>query len=264
MNCQYCNNLLKNNWSLINHQKTAKYCLKLQEKTVEKNDKFNCNFCGIFLSTKQRLVSHAKSCNANTPYVQSIFAKYEQKISKLDKEITELKAQLQIYKELSDRELSCVEDIARQPRTQNNNTQNNLMMLSPLNLNKEAFAETIRDSFTKDYFLQGQKGVARFAVEKLLRDSDGKLKYVCTDPSRQVYRFKTLDGELERDIKAKKLTSVLAENLTKQSHSLSFEEISNNDDSGVFILCTNNFQDIKEMSEDNGDFRTELASLTTI
>ena len=40
--------------------------------------------------------------------------------------ITNLKAQLQIYKEISEHSRDTIEDIARQPRTQNNNTQNNL------------------------------------------------------------------------------------------------------------------------------------------
>lgn len=261
MECKFCSNILSSKYALRNHQKRTKYCLEIQEKLGNKitSELYICPDCSLSMNphTKNR---HSEKCKAT---LENENKKLKQSIIQKDKEITELKAQLQIYKELSERELSCVEDIARQPRTQNNNTQNNLMMLSPLDLNKESFANTIRDSFTKDYFLQGQKGVARFAVDKLLRDSDGNLKYICTDPSRQVYRFKTLDGELERDIKAKKLTSALAENLTKRSHNLSSEEMSNSD-TDVFILCTTNFQDIKDLSEDNGEFRSELASLTTV
>ena len=128
MECQYCKNTFKNRWSLLNHQKTTKYCLNLQNKKVTKTDNFKCQFCGLFLSTKQRLNSHIYSCNANTQHVKDLINTYEKTIYIKDKEINELKTQLQIYKELSERELSCVENIARQPRTQNNNIQNNFII----------------------------------------------------------------------------------------------------------------------------------------
>jgi hypothetical protein len=73
----------------------------------------------------------------------------------------------------------------------------------------------INKAVEKYYFLDGQNGVAKFAVDKLRRDEQGKLKYICTDLSRQIYRFKTLDGGLERDVKAKKLTSIIADDLAK-------------------------------------------------
>ena len=192
MNCEFCNNTFGTKYSLQAHQKRAKYCLSVQKKANSYivSELVKCNYCYKSFSP-HNMERHYDSCKQK---LKKRIEELEKLVIEKDIQIAELKSGNNIYKELSDRELSCVEDIARQPRTQNNNTQNNLMMLSPLNLNKEAFAETIRDSFTKDYFLQGQKGVARFAVEKLLRDSDGKLKYVCTDPSRQVYRFKTLDG----------------------------------------------------------------------
>jgi len=168
-----------------------------------------------------------------------------------------------IYKELSERELSCIEDIARQPRVQTNNTQNNLINMTPLDMSKDGFAKSIQEKFTKNYLLDGQKGAARFAVDNLLKDDQGKLQYVCTDPSRQIYRFKTLTGDLERDVKAKKLTKALVENLTKKSHNISASEIDGND-TDVFVVYTSNFQDIRDLANDNGDFRAELASLTTI
>ena len=53
-------------------------------------------------------------------------------------------------------------------------------MLTPFELNRERFSNMIKESFTKDYMIEGQKGVAKFAVDKLLRDENGKLQYVCT------------------------------------------------------------------------------------
>ena len=137
------------------------------------------------------------------------------------------------------------------------------MSMQPLDISTEGFAASIDEKFNKDYFLRGQKGAAKFAVDNLLRDEDGNLKYVCTDPSRQIYRFKSVSGDMERDVKAKKLTQAIAVNMTKKSHSITAAEMVDCD-ADVFVFYTSNFQDIKELSDDNGEFRAELALLTSV
>ena len=276
MNCEFCGNLFKNAYVLKSHQKRAKYCILIQNNTGEPVlQLYTCEFCSLQMahdnntrhitSCKKRASVLLENANNQIKELEKVIIKKDIEIAELKKdiEIAELKKGNIIYKELSDRELSCIEDIAKQPRTQTNNTQNNtLMMLTPMDMNQESFAKTITESFTKDYFLDGQKGAARFAVEKLLTDENGKLKYICTDPSRQIYRFKAQDGSLERDVKAKKLTMALSGNLTKKSHSITAGEIANGD-TDIFVIYTTNFQDIQDMSNDNGEFRSELASLTT-
>ena len=148
------------------------------------------------------------------------------------------------------------------PTTITNNQNNILMSLTPFDINKEKFAKKIREHFNKNYLINGQKGVAQFVVEKILKDEDGNLMYICTDPSRQIYRFKGSDGFIERDVKAKKLTSSLYDELRSKSHNISSEEIEGND-SDMFLLYSGRFQDIKELDEDNSEFRIELANLTT-
>jgi hypothetical protein len=226
-----------------NRQRHYNSCIKRYEKIIEEKD---------------NIIEE----NGN------IIAKKDKTIIDKDRIISDMKIQLEIYKELAQQSRKTVEEIAKQPRSQNNNvtnkTTNNLNMLTPMDMNVEDFGKIINDSFTKDYLLNGQKGAARFTVDKILKDSDGKLKYVCTDTSRQIYRFKTPDGLVQKDFKANKLSSVLVDNLTKKSHSITNDEIEKNTNADVFVLYTNNFQDIRDMSQDNGDFRTELAVLTSV
>lgn len=261
MNCEFCNNIFSTKYVLNNHQKRAKYCIELQksrgcEVTV---DLYKCEHCSLEMAVENKM-RHLNNCKIK---YKNIITTQAKKISDLEKELDKLQAKLEIYKELSDRELSCVEDIAKQPRNQVNTQTNNLMMMTPMDISQECFASSIQTNFTKDYLLDGQKGAARFAVDNLLKDANGDLKYICTDPSRQIYRFKTLTGELERDVKAKKLTRALCANLTKKSHAISASEMEGCD-ADVFVVYTSNFQDIRDLEEDNGEFRSELASLTTI
>ncbi len=51
MNCEFCKNKFVAKTSLIHHQKTAKYCLKLQGKN---NTLYTCEYCNKKLSTKNR------------------------------------------------------------------------------------------------------------------------------------------------------------------------------------------------------------------
>ena len=60
MECQFCNAILKNKYSLAIHQKKAKYCLIKQGKS---NDKYKCEYCDKTLSTKQHLEVHYISCS---------------------------------------------------------------------------------------------------------------------------------------------------------------------------------------------------------
>lgn len=271
MNCNFCNNTFSSKYVLNNHQKRAKYCIDIQKKngSLPIYDLYKCEFCDIEVAknTKDR---HLKSCRKRT---EKIIEEKDIKIYMLEKdlavknkELEEVYKQLEVYKHQLYEDDKFIKEIAKQPRNQTNqttNTQNNLINMTPLDISEAGFSQCIQDKFTKNYLLNGQKGAARFAVDNLLKDSDGKLKYVCTDPSRQIYRFKTLTGDLERDVKAKKLTKALVDNLTKKSHNISVGEIDGGD-ADIFVVYTSNFQDIRDLSDDNGEFRAELASLTTV
>ena len=61
--CKYCQKTFVSISNLNTHQKTAKYCLKLQNKPVS-ND-FKCDDCGKKFTTLYKVNHHLKSCNAN-------------------------------------------------------------------------------------------------------------------------------------------------------------------------------------------------------
>jgi hypothetical protein len=106
--------------------------------------------------------------------------------------------------------------------------------------------------------------MARFANSHLLRDEDGNLNYVCTDPARHVFKYKGADGEIERDIRAKKLTNAMNIFVTPKSREIACGKLADNSNADSFLLVMENSQSIKDSSEDNADFRTELAGLTTV
>lgn len=235
--CEFCSNTFKDSYKLKIHQKKAKYCLEIQGKTNSEKE-----------NVEKLLVKLTALATENT---------------QLKCENAQLKTENTFLKEENEEFKKTIADIAKTPQTINNTTnttQNNLLMLTPFELNRERFSNMIKESFTKDYMIEGQKGVAKFAVDKLLRDENGKLQYVCTDPSRQIYKFKTIEGEMERDVKARKLTKSIVDELKKKAQNITLQTVT--DDSDVFMLITNNLQNINGLEEDNSDFRNTLASLT--
>ena len=61
-----------------------------------------------------------------------------------------------------------------------NNQNNKYTFLTPFNLTKEEIKEKIEQNFTKDHFMNGQKGVADFTYNNLLLDEKKQLNYFAT------------------------------------------------------------------------------------
>ena len=263
MECPYCNNVFSSKTNLNTHQKTAKYCLKLQEINIPVH--FICKKCDKTFIHKHIYQKHISTCINTDTLEENKLLKQENKylketIDKLEQTIKELQDDL---KDVAVSAVSRPTSITNNTNNNTSNTQNILMNLTPFEMNKENFTEKIQDHFDKNYLVNGQKGVVQFVVEKILKDKDGKLMYICTDPSRQIYRFKSNDGIIERDVKAKKLTSVFYEEIKGKSYTITNNEIQNGN-SDMFLEYSGYFQDIKELEDDNAEFRIELASLTSM
>jgi hypothetical protein len=191
--------------------------------------------------------------------VRDLVAKKDREITELLIRVAELEAMNKILTRTQNQSQHCIEEIAKQPRSQKNNITNKVTVLTALDLSAERIKNIVENNFTKTHMLDGQKGVARFAVDHLLRDDDGKLSYICTDPSRHTYRFREGQHEV-KDVKSKRLTIALAPPVNDKSHRLAMQGVEDCPEQ-VFVLHES-FKDIKGMEEDNSDFRAELAVMT--
>ena len=155
--CNYCNHNFKNQSSLNYHIKTAKYCLKLRNQPITKNNIFNCIYCKKEFEYKNSMNRHIKICKRKESYyldnnihkLEEQKNIYENKLeaqkkmyeSKLDKQIkmyeniekkyeNQLKEQKESYekqiRELQNKLENIALRLADKPTTQNNtNTTNN-------------------------------------------------------------------------------------------------------------------------------------------
>jgi hypothetical protein len=105
--------------------------------------------------------------------------------------LRELETENRLLREQSKESQSTINEIAKQPRVATtNNNHNKIMITTPVDLSQPTVQLAIQNGFSDEYLVQGQKGVA---VENILKDDQGKLKYVCTDA---IFQYKNKDGSM--------------------------------------------------------------------
>ncbi len=89
MECTFCNKIFATKSSLNNHQKTTKYCLKLQGKNQK--DKFECQYCNKIFTIKTNLIGHYVICKE-----KEIHDRLKEREEELQKEFNKEKEKLEI------------------------------------------------------------------------------------------------------------------------------------------------------------------------
>jgi hypothetical protein len=266
--CEYCEKSFSTKSNLINHQKTAKYCLNKQQKNIIKE--YKC-CCQKIFTTKIIFERHNKICKIykeeNTKFENKIYLQklenenkiYLEQLEKKDKHIKELEAQLANI---------ALAGVTKSSIT-TNNINNKILNISSLDLNDDKIKTILDSKFDHNYIIDGQKGVAQFLVDHYLKDEDGKLKYICTDPSRQIFKYKDDLGDIQKDIKAKKLTKTLIDGgLKEKNNKIASSWWTTNDgkkDTDRFTVLQPKAAEISSISiSENTLFANELSAITTL
>ena len=305
MNCEHCAKVFKTKSSLNHHKNKAKYCLDIQKKNKEIHDeksrgrKFICKFCNKILSSKRNLDSHFNCCSEKKDKEQEINEmnkRIEKELRELkelndlkdkglvekDKIIVRINTQLERQEEQLEKQEEQIRDLQDKldriankaidrPTTTvtNTTTNNNLNITTSMDFdNMETLKDAIETKLNANYIVDGQRGLAQFLVDTILKDSDGNLKYKCTDSSRGIYKFLNNDGEIRKDVDAKKLISYIVNGGIKGKS----VEIANrwytDEDGGIdmmkYGIMNEPQQNILKIEDDNSSFRRELASMTSV
>ncbi len=222
MDCQYCNKTFSTKSSLNYHQRTARFCLSIQGKTIAK---FICEYCNKPASTLQNSKQHYLICPkkqitefTNNKDTEIAKLKLQLKFSK--KELLYQKKELLYQKKESKKEfLNQKKEIEKlqnkldvillhavdKPTTTNNNTVNVNRMQQISNLiplTEQHFLEQA-ENLTIDHIKDGGAGYARLAVDYTLKD-----RSICADFSRKKLVYKEEDGTITSDPGLNKIAPV--------------------------------------------------------
>ena len=286
--CEYCGSKFATTKILLFHQKNTKYCLKKQQQLKVINE-LKCEYCDIQYFSKIELENHKNICiqffkarikeleeenkmsEDNVIYFQNESNNQKEQIKQLqedkDKQIKELQEQV---KQLQDQIISVTKiAVMKNTNTTNNNTINNKIMNMPvLNLDDKNIQNLLESKYNLDIISEGQKGVARFALNNILKDENGNLAYMCTDLSRKIFKYKNELGEIEKDVNAQKLTNMLTDNKLSEITSQMAKEFWTNDDGTInddkLTNMISKASEINFLKDDNTIFKNELASMTSI
>jgi hypothetical protein len=212
MECEFCHKAFSTKTVLLTHKKTAKYCLSLQGK---ENKDFQCQYCDKTFTLEHVLKEHLHSCKKKTIKEKEdkdlqLIEKYEEKEKQLkekleekEKQILELKAKLEKF------ENAVIANSTKQSITTNITLNDNKM----LNLNDNTkIQDFMANKITPDVLARGQEGLAEAVYNNLLKNDKKELLYTCVDTSRHIFEYINEKGEVERDVKANKLSKSLINN----------------------------------------------------
>ena len=286
MECCFCKNKLSSKSNLIAHQKNSKYCIAIQEKKknnqIDKNENINqkilknCKYCKNDFSISN-IKKHINICKEKYEKIYNninvLKENYENIIKDLKQEIFDLKNSLikfetesNIYKEFANKQ--SVINITNNKNNTNTNNTNKIALTSNLIMDEEKIKNIIDTKLDNNYILDGQKGVAQFAFDNMLKDDDGNLNYICTDPSRYIFKYRNEDGNIQKDINASKLTNKLLDAGLKIKSSDMTSKLWTNDDGTIdidkFQLFVGKMNEIIMIKNDNSKFKNELATITSI
>ena len=295
--CEFCKKEFSFKGNMLSHQKHAKYCLEMQGKIY--NNNFDCKFCSKMFTTQQNLNDHLKVCKDKDKkeYEEKLEIQrqeYEEKLEiqrqdyeeKIKKRREEYEEKIEIIKLNNEKSLSVIikeksETISKleaklekfednilsktekKPITTNNTTNNIVINNNYLNLNDiTKMSAFLEEKLDKDVVAGGQKGLAFLLSNTVLKD-----KYKCVDPSRQNFEFTNELGEVERDVKAKKLTNALIKSdICSRSGDKGLELWKKEDgstDSLRYQAHSKNVMEMINFTIDNSTFRSELSALTS-
>jgi len=173
--CEYCGESFSANCSLKLHQKSAQYCLQIQERRGIKveREEHKCD-CGQIFTVKRSLIRHKMKCE----FVESKETRQ-----------TIIHNTINIVNN----------NIINNGNTTINNTNNIRIDVHPFTidrLTKEYIVSKLTPVITKEVMRAGITSITELIIELLLKN-DGKYCYWCTDKSRK--QFKMLinsDGEV--------------------------------------------------------------------
>ena len=220
------------------------------------------NHCINFMKFKnqelEEIIKELKDENKDISY-------YQNKIEFCEKQLIEKDSQI---KHLQEQIVSISKTAVSTKPTTTNNINNKILNMSILNLDSENVKNIINDKYNLDVISEGQKGVAKFATNYLLKDIEGNLNYVCTDSSRKMFKYKNNFGELEKDINAQKLTNILTDNgILSKTARLSSCHWTNHDgaiDNDKISNLIEKIFEINSLKDDNTIFKNELIAQTSI
>lgn len=206
--CKNCSSLFTNKYNLNHH-------IELCNRKYESKEQEITNYKDMYTSVFKELNEFKLLLLEKDLQIKEVC----RIISEKDKQINELK-------EMYSQATNTITEIAKQPKIENNTTMthkntNNTTNIKgnqtiqnilsdkksyEQNTSREHIISIAKDNDIEKYFWKGQKGVAQFCVDHIVKTDDGKMIICCTDKSRHHFRHINEKNQITEDIEARNFT----------------------------------------------------------
>jgi len=194
---------------------------------------------------------------SQTSEVEELLKIIQQKDKEIKSKNKEIKRKDKELKE-KDKELK---DVLKTPKTNITVNNNNKYNLRTFKESPDEIDLIIDTKFTEEDFLKGQKGVAIFTYDNIIKDEEGIPSHYCTDTARGKFVFKNKDGTIQTDLKLATLLKLIGNGIIKKSHRI-YEVRIPEMTLDNYTQYVSNLADINNIIDDNTTFVTTLAGLT--
>ena len=204
-----------------------------------------------------------KQINQKDEYFKQLSSGYRE-------QIVALEAKIELYDKQESKSIKSIKSI-NSTNTTNNTTHNNNnvtnvnnIIVSSLDIMDDPIklSKLIHDHYSTDYFIEGQIGVAKFSNDHLINDKKGNKLYICTDTSRNSFKYKDSSGKIIKDPHGTKFAVNLLDNGLKDMARKHSNTLLNRDHD--FTNVTSKFFEIDDMCKDTKKFCKHLGSLVSI
>ena len=160
----------------------------------------------------------------------------------------------------------------------NNNSRNTvnqivtyLESVGPLNLDKDRVKSIVDTQYTKKYLMGGQKGLANFVSDNVLKNADNKITYISSDRSRNTFKFLSEDGSVQTDTRGESVIDVLYDPVMNKIESEIYNpnepyggSYDSDDDEYInFQMIQDKYRQVKRLKTDPSDFYKQLSAKTS-
>ena len=225
--CEYCERSFVKQGNLYKHQRTAKYCLKLQGKEPINTAIHQCTYCIRTVSRADILYRHQKNCVARETREQI----REEQNTQLQEMITQLQ--------------KTINSLSQNQGTGNTVNRNNVVLQNMTPITDEDIQEHL-EHLTLNFIQEGAKGYADFAGHYPFKD-----RVLCTDRARKKLKYKDGNGEIIEDGGGVKLAQRFF-----QAIALRNEEIINTEYRALH-------EQVQQIATDGTAYRADLTGLLT-
>jgi hypothetical protein len=226
--CEFCNKKFLYKSNLIKHQKTAKFCLNIQDKVP--SEIFKCEFCDKEYNRKDVLEEHLIKCKTNEnkvlkrelnrlsklnqKYTKNL-EEYKYDISNLEKKIIEFEIYKNLYEEekikvhnLEAKNIKLENDIKElaykaieNAGTKNTTINNKNQIYNSLQPLTNDYMKEQTKYLTYNNIKNGAHGIAHFASNHTFKD-----RVACSDKSRLNFVFKNDSDNIIKDPEGVEIT----------------------------------------------------------